>query len=340
MKMNSGSTTVRPGIIRFVVCSIALLVTGSVFPAAFAESILVIRESDATSINITKGIGNEVQGELELIDLVISRDEDPWLSISQAVAHEQPAAIVLIKNRAVDAYRKYLSFHPARDSRQVPVLCLMASSDEAQIQSITNAGGILNNVPVVTSVASLRMLLNREFSNIGAVVAASRSAALQDEIGSCRRERLNVVEIPVADTQSLRACRQLKKHVSELIRLRKIDVLLITADSQTLTPQIVKSVWEPLSESFDIPIILSGSVPDDITSDFSTMCIVPDDYGYGMQAAGRLFELKDNGWQAAAGQFEPLISVHKVVNCYQLPRLGLSGDIDIRSVDQIACAAH
>ena len=98
----------------------------------------------------------------------------------------------------------------------------------------------------------------------------------------------------------------------------------------------LKNAWLPKVKSLKVPLIVGAENLVNPAWGFGLFAVVPDHVALGAQAAGKVYEVQDNGWQVLQnGQCDPPLSVFKIINLPLAKSFGIK-DENLTSVDKIA----
>ena len=264
--------------------------------------------------------------------LVAVRVDGPGAApvIAEAIRRHQPAALVLMNNPTVAAYR---TFQDQSATKQFPpAVVVMTSFLDVQPTQISSAMGISYEVPLITAVTSLRKLMSSPIERVGVIVRASQRGFVQRQASLARREQIDVIAQEVSPSPN---ASELKWALRKL--KHRIDVLWILNDDQLLTPRLIADAWLPgLNERpYSVTIVGAASLVSP-TQSFGTFAVLPDHTALGVQAANMILDLADNGWALpTANQVELPLSTTTTVDLVQVrQRFSLRSDA-LQQVDHI-----
>jgi ABC-type uncharacterized transport system substrate-binding protein len=235
------------------------------------------------------GLSDELAAELQLIAVLIESRSDT-ASIAEAIARHRPSALVLINNPTVAAYREYqrqtsLASYP-------PAVIVMTSLLEQKGHGILNATGIRYEVPLVTVVTNLRSLLERPVSRVGVIRRSAFAGLVEFESGLAKRENVSVVSHVVSSGPNASEIKAALRAIK-----READALWVLNDDRLLTRALLGEGWVAgLEEHPTIPTIVGARSLVAAGGSFGDFAVLPDHTALGTQAAGMLFDARDNGW--------------------------------------------
>jgi len=253
--------------------------------------------------------------------------------VKQKMERHAPKVVVLMDNVAIYLFKKYQSM--LRDTEPVvPSICLMASFIDLAVKGLKNTTGIFYEVPIVTSVVSLRAVLtDLSFRRIGVVHRHFMDDLIRTNQTYCRREDIKLVSRPIPDKSNMEAA--LKSGLRRLQKNEKVDAIWVPNDNMMLNAALLRSVWIPFAEQFKKPILVGVEVLVQPRFKFGTFAVTPDPIQLGYQAAEIIFDIKDNDWQFDNRAIAPPRSVRKTANLEQMKRLFGTGKEGLMNVDRI-----
>lgn len=279
------------------------------------DAVLVIRRGGASFGEAASGLKSELKGELKVVDHVISRkcDRD---HLKILVREIKPKCIVLMDNVAISRFREY-RMSLGKDEPVVPAVAFMSVMVEKSTEGLDNIYGIAYEIPVVTSVVSLRSILGITINRVGVIHREFLSGFIEKNSEYCEMEGIQIVNISIPDKKkSLKPV--IKKGLKSLVKEKSAEALWIPNDNALLTPEIIKSIWIPAVRRFRMPVVVGVEVLVNPELNFGTFAVLPDHVSLGVQAAELVFEIMENGWQCNGRRVDPPLAVHKILNYRQV----------------------
>lgn len=293
------------------------------------RTILVLMPETPQTRDVWKGLCDELAAEYRLVAVRVEHADQSGL-ISQALQQYRPAALVLMNNPTVSAYRDYQ--RKAKNTRFPPAVVVMTSFLERQSRQLVEATGISYEVPLITVMTNLRRLVSLRSERVGVVVRSPLRNFVSKQVALAKREQVIVEqEIVGAEpnpSEIKRALRQLKQ---------KADVLWILNDDRLLTPRLISDGWLPgLDERPWIPSIVgAGSLVSPMRS-FGTFAVLPDHVALGSQAASILLDIADSGWSVQSPESIQLpLSTTTTVDLVQVKERFVLQQDALEQVDRI-----
>ncbi|EDN70455.1 ABC transporter substrate binding protein [Beggiatoa sp. PS] len=280
------------------------------------ESLLIIRVEGKNFEQVVLGLSEELTEEFFLHELIVDKSTKKQ-QIAPKIKEISPTIVVLMDNISINLYKGYQKGLPQAESI-IPSVAVMASFMDIAIKDLKNATGIFYEVPLVTSVVSLRAILSsHSFDKVGVVHREFLTPAIGLNQKYCAREDVELISYPIpnkGDNQS-----ELKNALNQLGK--KVDALWIPNDNKLINAELFNSVWIPFAEEFQKPIITGVESLIAPKFEFGTFAVIPDPLQLGTQAAELVFDAMDNDWAVETGKVEPPRSVYKIINLEQAERL-------------------
>jgi hypothetical protein len=239
------------------------------------------------------GLRDELSGDYQMAAIRLDASTDSPV-IEEALRSYQPAALVLMNNPTVSAYRDLQRKYPGK--RFPPAIIVMTSFLETQAADLHSATGVSYEVPLITAMTNLRRLLVLQQERVGVIGRAPLRGFIKRQVELSLREKVVVMQEEVSQSPNAsevkRAIRRLKQHV---------DVIWILNDDKLLTPRLISEAWIlGLDERPWLPTIVGARSLVSATSNLGTFAVVPDHVALGGQAASMVLDVASNGWQMTA----------------------------------------
>jgi len=299
--------------------------------SAQAEKLIVLRYDNENFIQSLNGIKGEVEGEVEVIDKVWTKDLSSK-DIKEWVEEYEPFCFVLMDNRSIKLYREYQLTLP--DSvTPTPSICLMAVLVDQELKDLKNATGIGYEIPIITSIISLRKVLENPVDRVGVVHREIMNDLVVQNREYCQLEKIELLS-RVIEPKTKNITKSLKKALDNLVKEDKIEALWVLNDNKLLTSETISKVWVPFVKKHKIPVIVGIEVLVKPSINFGTFAVLPDHTALGVQAAEMIFTILD-GDQASDISFEPPFSVYKVINAKQADKYFKIKSDGLENVDKV-----
>jgi hypothetical protein len=262
--------------------------------AGAKATILVLMPETAQTREVWKGLSDELAEEYRLVAVRIEGASESSV-IAEAVKRYNPAALVLMNNPTVTAYREYQS--KSSVLKFPPAVVVMTSFLEGQVGQMIGATGVTYEIPLITVMTNLRKLVVLNSERVGVVVREPLKKFISKEVLLAQREKVQVVTEYVSAqpnaSELKRAIRRLKN---------QSDVIWILNDDRLLSPRLISDAWLPgLDERPWKPTIVGAGSLVSAERSFGTFAVLPDHVALGAQAAALLLDMADNQWTIDSG---------------------------------------
>jgi len=205
------------------------------------KSILVCMPETKQTEEVWTGLSDELGKAFDLIAVrVDGRGGAP--AIAEGIARRRPAAVVLMNNPTVAAYRDYQRSSKTRSFP--PAVIVMSSFLDGRSLELHSATGISYEVPLVTVVTNLRKLVSSTIDRVGIIYRAP----LADYVR--RQARLAAREQTIVASEEVGAAPNPADVWGALRRLkRRADAVWVLNDNLLLTPQLIAEGYEGFAAS-------------------------------------------------------------------------------------------
>lgn len=243
--------------------------------------ILVCMPETTQTKEVWTGLSDELKSEFRLVAIKVE-SADAAAVIAEGIARHRPAALVLMNNPTVEAYRRYQRAHPQQ--RYAPAVVVMTSFLDRDKQ-LRSATGISYEVPLVTVVTNLRRVLATPLERVGVVLRAPLRGFVRRQAALAAHDLL----AEPSPSELKRALRRLKT---------RADVVWVLNDDRLLTPRLIADAWLPeLNERPWSPAIVGVGALVSPEQSFGTFAVLPDHTALGAQAASMVFDIASEGWR-------------------------------------------
>lgn len=298
----------------FQLCLLTSLISAK---GLFAEeNALVIRGQTASFDDVVKGMVDDLDGELTIKELVVSKDLSVK-DIETEFKKSKPKLVVLVGNKAVNLYASFQENN--KDMDFPPAIAMAALFIDKFVSKLKNAKAIRYEIPAVTSLVAMRNILGTPVKKVGVIYREWMDDLIEENARYCKAEGIELVPIKLANKES-NVESAIKKALDKFDD--SVDAIWILNDNELLTASALGNAWIPLRGKSKVPGIV-GIKMFMTKFQLGSFAIVPDDYGLGVQAAGIIFELKDNDWQFENDDVVQPVSVKKFINVSTLESKGV-----------------
>jgi hypothetical protein len=308
-----------------------LLILLAVSAISAKDVILVIRKDGNDFKDALKGILVELREDFEVRDKVIDKKTEVREIISEMTS-VNPRLVVLMDNTSIALYKRYQQGLKDYDPL-IPSVSIMGVLVGDAIASLKNASGISYEIPIVTSIVSLRALIKSPMKKVGIIHRDYLTEFLEQNKKYCEMEDIGIIDISLPN-KSDKYKTLLKNGLKDLIEQKKVDVLWVPNDNAFLQPEIIKDVWVPTAKKYKIPIIVGVEVLVKPQLGFGTFAVLPDHISLGSQVAEMIYDISENNWKCESNKVDPPLAVYKIINVPQARRNFNVKDEDLGSVDK------
>jgi len=174
-----------------------------------------------------------------------------------------------------------------------------------------NTIGIRHEIPAVTSLVNIRSLVKSPVQRVGVLYREWMHDYIELNTAFCQQEGIELVGIEVPNNISMQ---KVKYHLKHLLN-SDIDALWVVNDNGLLSSRLMQNVWLPNIKQFNKPVVVGVEGLTTTALNFGTFSVVPDQYALGVQGAGLIGDILDDGITQLEEHklYEPL-SVEKLLN--------------------------
>ncbi len=296
------------------------------------DLILVLRRDGKDFEDALKGLTEELKTDFNLRDKKIEEMKEVN-EIKAEIASVRPKLIVLMDNSAITLYKKYLAGLKEGDAI-IPTVSIMGVFIKNAISDIKNACGISYEIPIVTSIVSLRSVLGSSMKKVGVIHREFLNDFVVKNKKFCKMEGIEIIDISLPN-KSDDYKKLLKNSLKTLFEEKKVDVLWVPNDNAFLNIEIIQNVWVPVVKKEKKPVVVGVELLVNPKLDFGTFAVLPDHVALGSQAAEMIYDIMDNDWQCDEGKVDPPLAVFKIINLRQAKKNFNVADEKLKAVDKV-----
>lgn len=287
------------------------------FETLAIDHALVIRGKAQVFDEVLLGIRDDLENELTLIEMIIDKDTSDK-NIDQMIDKNGPRLVILMGNKAVNLYAKYQANHASFNFP--PAIAIAALFIDEFAPKLKNTTAIRYEIPAVTSVVSLRSILDKPIKRIGVVYRKWMREIIEENRKYCEAEGIELIGIELPNK-----VHNLSENVKAALNKlnAEVDVLWILNDNSLLTKEALINTWIPNRKESKLPAIV-GIKQFVSKIKLGSFAVVPDNYALGAQAAGMIFEIKDNNWLLESTGIQHPVSIKTFINIIVLAEKGLT----------------
>ena len=288
--------------------------------------VFVIRPPGEHFASVVKGIVDDVEGDIKVIDY--QSDKLVVENLIFQLKKEKPNAVVLMGNGTINVYRDNIKKMP----ENLAVVSVAALFVDRVTTGIPNSTGILYEIPAVTGLSSLRNIVTSPIKRVGVLYREQFGDAITKNAQFAKRENIELVGFPISSSPDYQEVASALSKLSSA----KVDAVWVTNDSGLLQPQMVGGSWIPFFKNFAKPAVVGVETLAKTEFNFGSFVIFPDHYGLGAQTAGLLLELMDNDWDASSVAIAQPISVKKHLNMAVTEKRGIKiNNTNLNTIDKV-----
>lgn len=300
------------------------------------DRIMIVRAEGANFRETVNGLERELGPEFEFEERITGAGTPiaTAAQLASAIAQSRPRALVLMDNEAIALYGAVQG--QWKDSVPYPPsISMMAIRVDKAIGKMQRAAGIFYEVPGVTILVNLRSLVEGPVRKVGVIVRPSMMDFVREHAKWCKNENIELVPFEVEEGHK-DVARAVRRGVRQLCDRDKVDALWILNDNYFLSREIIGDGWIPALERFHKPVVVGVENFVSPGSRFGTFAILPDHYGLGVQAAGKILRLRDDGWMMEGPpKVEQPLAVYKVLNLVQARKSARIRESALVEVDKV-----
>ncbi|MCP4150966.1 MAG: hypothetical protein GY757_24680 [bacterium] len=305
-------------------------------PLTVKDSLLIIYSGGRVFDHAVKGILDEIEDELMVQEMIIDRRftvQQLAKSVSEKMKFYAPKVVILMDNNAIGAFKYYQDKLPA-GAVIIPSISLMGVNVEDTIKELKNAYGISYDIPLYTALVHLRAIKSIRVKKTGIIHRNVLNDFVEKNRLYLKDEGIELCNIRLPN-HGIDFKKVLRKKLKELLADEKVDSIWIPNDNVLLDSRIIEDVWIPLLKKYKVPVIVGLEYFVSPKLDFGTFAVLPDHIELGTQAAGIVFELKDNNWKFEVNKTEAPLSVLKIINFKQAAKRFKVTKEDVENIDKV-----
>jgi len=308
-----------------------LILTFSIQDGLAKDTVLVLLTDTKNFSLVLEAIKDDIGDEIDIQDLIIDRNTSVT-NIDKKIKAVTPKLMVLIGNMAISKYSDYQEENKAQRKSFPPSLALSAIYLDKVIDQVTNATGIRNEIPIVTSIVNIRDIMRTPVDRVGVLYSAWMENLIEINRVFCALEEVELVTVQLPNQVGYK---QLRYHLRQLVE-QDIDALWIPNDNLLLNARLIQNAWMPVLKKAKMPVIVGIEELTVTALNFGTFSVTPDFYALGMQGAQMISNIGEENWTIEEdGLVEP-ISIEKLLNLKLSLRKEIPIDINkLGAIDRI-----
>ena len=265
---------------------------------------------------LVRALRAELIDDFDVLAESIGGDAEGIRRIERLVATRRPQAVILIDNRTVHQYRRWMQ---TTDQALPHAIILMASHVEDLQPRIVNSTAIAYEVPAITSMVGMRQVLGRPVERVGVVHRSRFSSFVRRQAELASREEIELIGFETGDAPDPGA---IAEGLDTLLG-RRIDSLWVMNDNALLSQEALRRVWLPFAKRGKVPIVVGVPSLVHATHHMGTFAAVPDTVDLAVQAAELIYELAEEGFPIGAGGTHEPIATRVFLDVAMATRFGV-----------------
>ncbi len=274
---------------------------------ANTPAVLVLLPRSPSAEATLLGLRDELGEEYDFVPRVIEESTRPE-DVADFVRDARPVAVVAMNNPTLRLYRAFQESAPPEMVR-IPVVAVLSSFLRETSTGIRNLTGVIYEVPLVTSLVNLRVLLKQPLKKIGVLHRPAFRGFVEEQRSLAEAEGFEVVAIEVQATAE-----DVKNGIARLRQDEKVDAIWVLNDNALLDRDKLTRGWLPAFKRNKTPVVVNVASLLSKRVDFGTFAVLPDHRALGVQAAGLLGQLAEHNFNADGLDLEYPLSVEKVLD--------------------------
>ena len=269
--------------------------------------ILLLTPNGISFKQTINGIKDDLAGDIEFVEIAIEDDPNSD-DINKYITAIKPKMLVLLGNKPLHAYTEYQQRYPDKDV--LPAVALSALHIDQQFKNLKNIVGIRYEIPAVTSLVQLRSITNKPIRKVGVLYREWMSELIAQNSKFCSQEDIKLVSIEIPNNTTVR---QISYHLKHLLH-SDIDALWVVNDNGLLQSRTIQNIWIPNLKRFNKPVVVGIKALTNTELAFGTFSVEADQYALGIQGAGLISDIIENGWKIEKQHVYPPVSINNLLN--------------------------
>ncbi|MEL6185830.1 MAG: hypothetical protein AAFU79_14500 [Myxococcota bacterium] len=295
-----------------------------------APAVLALMPNSPTARETFRGLVEELGEDVNFRYRVVDEATTPE-RIARWVRTARPRAVVVMNNPTLRVYRRYQTAS-GDEGRNIPVVGILTSFLRESGRGVQNLGGVIYEVPLLTSVVNLRSLVDQPVRRVGVLHRRIFGRFLDEQGRLAAPEGVELVPVEIENATPTK----IREGLARLRLDQRVDAIWILNDNRLLTRELVRDAWLPALRDNATPVIVNVRSLLSSRVDFGSFAVLPDHFALGAQAGQMLANIADRGWTfGARGGFEYPVAVRKVLDVgFARENLALVED-ELRAVDEL-----
>jgi len=294
------------------------------------KTILVFSAFGDKFAQTAQGIKDDLGDEFDIVVKIINTDTSPS-NINNYINNSKPELIVLIGNTPAMQYTRYQKQYANKD--YPPSVLMSALYINRILPKIKNAQGIRHEIPAITGIRFIRSLVKQPVRRVGVLYRKWMKDLVQINAKFSKQEGIELIAVEMPNNVTLN---NMNYHLRHLLS-QDLDALWVLNDNALFSSQMIQNVWLPNMKQFNKPVIVGIEALTSTRLNFGTFAVVPDQYALGIQGAGLIADIIDEGTGQVLEKklYEP-ISVKKSLNLKLMDKRNISVHLSkLESLDKL-----
>lgn len=293
-------------------------------------AILTLMPDSASARETYEGMVSELGNDFDLIPQIVRNDASPN-DLVRIVREMRPRAIVVMNNPILRLYRRYRVI-ASPSQRSIPAIAVLISFLRETSEGVDNLTGVIYEVPLVTSLINLRVLLDQPVRRVGVLHRPIFSSFVEEQRRLSAAEGFELVGLSVSGKRSS----EIADGLRTLRAAEKVDAIWVLNDNSLLKRDLLVKGWLPGLRGNRTPVIVNVRSLLSEKVSFGTFAVLPDHRALGTQAGQMLASIADEDWELRfPGEFEYPIAVEKVLDLGFARQYLALRETELKSVDKL-----
>ena len=288
-----------------------------------AEKILIFRQGSANFEELVKSVKAEIDGELELVDHVLS-EKATYKEFADKTRAEKPDLLLLLDNKAVNYAKK---FNEEKDdyAKNLKGVAAMGLNLRKELKGNKNICAVEYEVPAYTIITGFRYMVKKDIKNVLVFYRKSEQQEVIDSAAKLLSKEgitLNAMDTEEYGKEDKDVKFFLQRNVLREMYHKGNDLVWVISDSVMLDNDNFAEVWVNAARKNKMPFIAGIKSFSTTKMQFCTYSASPNHRDLGSQVTEMIFALIDGSTPQEIG-IEYILSVEKRANITKIEENGI-----------------
>jgi len=237
----------------------------------------------------------------------------------------RPAAIILMDNKAISLCKSLIKKDTSLAA--IPKFGLMALQLGQALEDVPNSCGISFEVPAYTLITRFRAVSEKDFSRVGVFYRKRFSKEIEEGKTLLAKEQISLIGhcLDCEATESINAQQALdkmKKTFKDFVKKDKVEVLWLISDNLVVNTRALQDFWLKRVQQSKLPVVASIENLVNPSINAGIFAADPDYEQLGVQSAGQVVQVLEEGTLPSSIGIEKLISIKSVLNRVKEKEIG------------------